>query len=204
MNKRCFPGLSMAAAALVFFLFSGGCSGNRPAPATPVKAPVPAVGKQLPAMLLSAPGRASIRAYLGLPETAKRTISPGDIDSEILLIEIFSMYCPYCQHEAPSVNQLYDLIQSDKKIAARIKIIGIGIGNSAYEVGIFQEKYKVKFPLFADDNYVIYKDIGQVRTPFFIAIHNRGARKNLIFYAKRGGFGDSEDFLQALLDLAER
>ncbi len=203
MNNRLFH-LFFTTAAIVFFLLSGGCSGHRPEATNPVKVPIPAVGEQLPDMVLSAPEEASIRTYLGLPETADRTIRPGDIDCEILLIEIFSMYCPYCQHEAPTVNQLYDLIQQDRKIADRIRIIGIGIGNSAYEVSIFREKYQVKFPLFADDNYVIFKDIGQVRTPFFIAIHNRGARKNQIFYAKCGSFGDSKDFLHALLDLAGR
>ncbi|HIE07805.1 MAG TPA: TlpA family protein disulfide reductase [Desulfarculaceae bacterium] len=202
-NNRFFKPF-FAAVVLGLLLFLCGCSGSRQAVDEPDKIPIPAVGGQLPAMTLAAPEDASIRAYLGLQNDAGQTISPGEIGGDILLIEIFSMYCPYCQHKAPTVNELYTLIQSDTKLAARIKMIGIGVGNSAFEVGIFRDKYSVAFPLFADSDYKIYKDIGQVRTPFFIAIHNRGEKKNQIFYAKRGGFGDPEDFLQVLPDLAGR
>jgi peroxiredoxin len=197
--------IKLFSAVLVFglFLLLGGC-GSEPEVKETGKVPKPAVGKQLPAMTLTAPEEASTRAYLNLPDETGPTIGLENIESEILLIEIFSMYCPYCQHEAPTVNELYNLIQKDEKLAARIKLIGIGIGNSAFEVDIFRDKYQVEFPLFADENYVIYKDIGQVRTPFFIAVHNRGAKKNQIFYAKLGGFGDPEDFLEVLLDLAGR
>jgi len=194
----------LAAVVLGSLLFLCGCSGSRQAVNEPDKAPLPAVGGQLPAMTLTAPENALTRTYLGLQNDAGQTINPEEIGGDILLIEIFSMYCPYCQHEAPMVNKLYTLIQSDEKLAAQIKMIGIGIGNSAFEVGIFREKYSVTFPLFADSDYTIYKDLGQVRTPFFIAIHNRGEKKNQIFYAKCGGFGNPEDFLQILLELAAR
>ena len=201
MKDNCFFKLFFTALVFGFFLLSGGCG---PEVNKAAKVPLPAVGEQLPAMTLTTPKEASTRAYLNLPDGTGPTIGLENIESEILLIEIFSMYCPYCQHEAPTVNELYNLIQKDEKLAARIKLIGIGIGNSTFEVGIFHDKYEVEFPLFADENYVIYKNIGPVRTPFFIAVHNRGAKKNQIFYAKLGRFGDPEDFLEVLLDLAGR
>src|SRR5690606_15376258 len=97
---------------------------------------------------LDAPESPNARAYLGLQDA--KTFSIGDIQTRILLIEVFSMYCPHCQREAPAVNTLYQQIIDRGDLADRIKIIGIGVGNSSFEVGVFQKTYNVPFPLFPD------------------------------------------------------
>jgi len=47
-------------------------------------------------------------------------------------------------------------------------MIGIGLANSAYEVNLFKEKYKVPFPLFPDKDMAILKKIVVLGTPTFI------------------------------------
>ncbi len=188
----------------LFFLLSG-CTGFTPAPSpeiTPAKiTPAPTVGAQLPPISLTAPTDESTRNYLGLTATDSETFTTTQIDCDLLLIEIFSMYCPYCQREAPDVNELFQLMQNDPKLSQRIKLIGIGVGNSAFEVGIFKNRYNVKFPLFADENFAIHNNLGRVRTPFFIAIANCETRKNQIILTKLGDFSGPEFFLHSLAEL---
>ncbi len=201
MNKNRLIYLIIFSAAL-FFLFSG-CTGVTPAPSpeiTPAKT-TPAAGAELPPISLTTPTNESTRSYLGLSGAASKTFSPAQIECDLLLIEIFSMYCPYCQREAPAVNQLFQLMQNNPKLSRRIKLIGIGVGNSAFEVGIFKHRYNIEFPLFADENYIIHNHLGRVRTPFFIAVANRGAEKNQILLTKLGDFSSPEIFLKTLIKL---
>jgi len=164
----------------------------------PERTPTPTVGEPLPEINLTSPTDESIRNYLGLTNITAAAFASAQIDCEILLIEIFSMYCPFCQREAPAVNKLFKLIQDDPKLSRQIKLIGIGVGNSAFEVEIFKNKYDVKFPLFADADFTIHNDMGQVRTPFFIAIANRGEKKNQVILTKLGGFSSPDKFLRSL------
>jgi hypothetical protein len=61
----------------------------------------------------------------------------------------------------------------------------------------------VKFPLFADADFTIYNNLGQVRTPFFIAIANRGEKKSQVILTKLGGFSSPDKFLRSLAKLIE-
>lgn len=144
------------AAALIVFAIPGMASGGT----------VPAAGNQLVDLRLDAPDSADTRRYLGLADDGP--FAPTAIAGQLLVIEIFSMYCPYCQREAPVVNQLYQAIEASTTLRGRVKMIGIGVGNSTFEVNHFRKHYKIGFPLFPDEDFVIHKAIGEVRTPFFI------------------------------------
>lgn len=160
-----------------------------------------AVGSQLPEIGLVTPQDSALRSYLGLKN--KENFSLGEIKSEILIIEIFSMYCPHCQKDAPAINELYELIAKDEKLSKRVKLIGIGAGNSTFEVEVFKNKYKVPFPLFADDDLSIHSQIGSVRTPYFIGICNQEKGKNRIFFSQLAGFSGAEKFLENILEAAD-
>ncbi len=100
------------------------------------------------------------------------------------------------------VNQLYRQIELNPKSRDRVKLIGIGVGNSDFEVGYFRQVYNIPFPLFADGSFAIHKQLGQVRTPFFIGIKIDPDGNRETIYAKRGGFGNAEQFLTKLLHLS--
>jgi peroxiredoxin len=162
--------------------------------------PPPAAGGNLPDFSLAVPETGAHRAYLGIEDG--ETFRIPEIDAEIVIIEIFSMYCPHCQREAPTVNRLYERIQADPKLRARIRIIGIGVGNSAFEVNHFRQTYAIPFPLFADGDFAIHKLLGEVRTPFFIGIRNHEDGGHEIFYAQLGGPRDAGAMLEELLQQA--
>lgn len=131
--------------------------------------------------------------YLGL-DSEKQQFEVSDISADLVLIEIFSMYCPICQAEASEVNRLFSLIR-EQGLEDRIKIIGIAPGNSAFEVGVFQKEYEIEFPLFPDPDYEWHDILGKVGTPYFITV---STDKSRILSASEGAFSSPEDFFQEL------
>jgi len=94
---------------------------------------------------------------------------------------------------------MYGIIQADERFKGRVKLVGIGVGNSAFEVGYFKKAYNIPFPLFPDGNFSIHKKIGEVRTPFFICIRINKDGSHEVFYSKVGGGKDADQLLQRLL-----
>lgn len=124
---------------------------------------------------ISMPDSAASKNYLGLKGTDTFTIPK--IKADTVIIEIFSMYCPICQAEAPVVNELHRLIEKTPSLKGKVKLIGIGAGNSAFEVEVFRKKYNILFPLFPDEKFGIQKALSRpIRTPTFIAIKGFGGK----------------------------
>jgi len=161
----------------------------------------PAVGSTLPAMKLSKPLEAGDLKYLGL--SGSGTFSVDDIKTQAVIIQIFSMYCPYCQKEAPNVNRLFGLIENNPNLKGKIKIIGIGAGNSPFEVAAFKKKYKVEFALIPDSDFKIHKIVGEVRTPYFMVVKMDGPKKPEVVFSKLGAQGSIETFLSDVVKLAD-
>ncbi|MDM8538860.1 TlpA disulfide reductase family protein, partial [Desulfobacterales bacterium HSG17] len=164
-------------------------------------------GDILPSIKLVFPDNDQYREYLGISEG--KSFSVPQIVSDLVIIEIFSMYCPHCQREAPLVNSFYDKLANDPDLKNRIKLIGIGVGNSDYEVNFFKKKYDIKFPLFSDPDFKYYEQIGEVRTPFFIGIKiakdkdkdkDKDDDKAFVFHTHKGGMENVDDFLADILN----
>jgi thiol-disulfide isomerase/thioredoxin len=155
----------------------------------------------LPEITLTVPKVQAHKDYLGVTKN-KKTFHIPEIKAEVVLIEIFSMYCPYCQKDAPVVNELYNKIAQDEKLKNKIKLIGIGAGNSLFEVDFFQKTYNVNFPLFPDDDFSIHKMLGEVRTPYFIGVKMKKDGTHSIFYTQRGAIEDASKFLNLILSKA--
>jgi peroxiredoxin len=135
-------------------------------------------------------------AYLGV-DAGEVPLRLSDIESEAVLIEVFSMYCPFCQAEAPKVNELFEMLRASD-LHEKIRLIGIGAGNSQFEVDFFRKKYGIEFPLFADPDYVVHKAMGEVGTPNFLLVDLREGGEHMTIFSHIGAFDDSKSFLDQL------
>jgi len=183
---------------LIPLLLVLGCAaaGEHPSAPTPALSIEPAS-----ALMLPAPSDPDQRLYLGIDD--RETFSLDDIRAEVVLIEAFSMYCPHCQHEAPNVNRLYRRIADDPLLAAKVKMIGIGVGNTRYEVDAFRKRFEVPFPLFPDRSRLLARRLEVHVTPTFVAFADGSDGRRHPILRAPGPLGDVEQFLTRLLERAE-
>jgi peroxiredoxin len=177
--------------AMMTFLFSTTVFPALTAPKPPQK------GDLLPAINLPVPKSPDEKNYLGLSGSGLFKIP--QIKAKVIIVEIFSMYCPYCQKDAPGINELYRLIENNPDIKDKIKLIGIGAGNSPYEVEVFRKTYNVPFPLFPDKDFTIHKACGEVRTPYFLVVKINEDGTHQIVHAQLGEYPGAESFLELVL-----
>lgn len=153
----------------------------------------------LPTIVLTVPESRESREYLGLTGAAGEDFALAEVDADILLIELFSMYCPYCQAEAPLVNEFHALARQQEKEGVSIKMVGLGASNTQFEVEYFGDEYNIDFPLFPDKNLALYKKLKGEGTPGFIGCLLRQGEEPVIIVRQSGGFDSAEEFLGLLL-----
>jgi thiol-disulfide isomerase/thioredoxin len=162
----------------------------------------PALDKNLsfPEFEIPIPQSELEKSYLAVSGTGNFRVE--QIRTQVLIIEIFNFYCPHCQRVAPRVNEIYQEIQGRSDMKEKIKMIGIGIGNSPYEVNSFREKYQVPFPLFPDQSMSISKMLGVQATPTFIGVkfNSKGSLEQ--FYFNAGEFQEASQFLAEIIKLS--
>jgi thiol-disulfide isomerase/thioredoxin len=150
--------------------------------------------RQLTSTELSLEGQQKAAAQLGLK--GKAAFALKDLESEIIIVELFSMYCPHCQREAPNVNKLYSTIKNNKDTKDKVLLMGVGAGNTPYEVKIFKKKYSVEFPLVADPRIEMGKALKEpLRTPTFIVLKRNNNGDFEVLDIKLGGLGKLSDFM---------
>ena len=179
--------IALVAVALLLLVWNPSLAGNLP----------PAKGGVLPLIKLPVPKDPGEKSYLGLSGSGFFRIP--QIKAEVVIIEIFSMYCPQCQKIAPGMDELYRLIESDPDLRNKIKLIGIGAGNSRYEVEVFKKTYNTPFPLFPDNEFAIHKALGDVRSPYFIAIKINKDGTHKVVHSELDSFKEAHAFLESIL-----
>jgi peroxiredoxin len=181
--------------ALVCLLLAGGAFAME-ASDNAASHPLP-VGSTMPDLLLRGEISPAHQKELGFAGPAPRHLS--EIKAKTVILVAFSMYCPHCQREAPALNELSSLIQS-RGLAEEVKLIGVGIGNSDFEVQVFRDKYATTFPLFSDPDFTINKEIGEVGTPFFYVLTMNPEKKEIrVAKTMLGRMESAQSFLDQVL-----
>jgi thiol-disulfide isomerase/thioredoxin len=181
----------LISSSMIAILFSVSVASTLVASVPPLKDEV------LQKINLPIPKNPEEKSYLGLSGVGNFKIP--QIKAKVVIVEVFSMYCPYCQKDAPRINEMYQVIENNPDLKNKIKIIGIGAGNSSFEVEVFKKTYSVPFPLLPDKDFSIHKLLGEVRTPYFVAIKINDDGTHQIVHSQLGDFQGAEPFLELIL-----
>lgn len=125
-------------------------------------------GDLFPETSLLMPADPRDREYLGLLKGEFFTLK--EIKTDLVVVEILSIYCLSCRKQMAPYNKLFNLIENDPTTRGRIKIIGIAVGNGEALVKKFRKKYKIRFPIIPDPEFALHRAIGGGRTPFTIYV----------------------------------
>lgn len=91
---------------------------------------------------------------------------------------------------------------ANKKLRNKIKIIGIGAKDDSYAIKYVQENWKVKFPLFTDEDREIHEKFGEPGTPYFFCVKIKGKGEVEIFYTHPGKLPPVDEFIRTIEDKA--
>lgn len=151
------------------------------------------------AIKLDRPPGAEASQYLGLSGSGQFILP--QVSAQVLVVEIFSMYCPICQREAPNVNRLHQLVEANPALKGKVKLLGVGIGNTPYEVDVFRGKFEVPFPLVADPDSDVQRSSRELfRTPTFIVLKRTGAAAFGVSMVHVGKIENPEEFLRSIIE----
>lgn len=141
------------------------------ASASPDMKPLP-VGQTFPDILYAGPITGAEAKDLGAGGDGN-SFSLRKTKAQAIILVVFSMYCPFCQKEAPELVKMNALVKS-RGLSGKLKLVGLGAGNSPFEVNVFREKFTIPFPLIPDQEFTAYKQLGQVGTPFYYVLKRQG------------------------------
>lgn len=112
---------------------------------------------------IPAPKNAEDKVRLGLSKDAE-TFTLAELDADLLLILVFDMYCHVCRQSAENMNWLVQEIESNPTIKD-VKILGLGRGDTDFEVQTFKKKLGLDFPAASDRDKKVTDAMGARRTP---------------------------------------
>jgi len=170
--------------------------------AATAQAAMPKAGDTLPDAQVKSQLRPEEAKYLGLPE-GTTSFRLSQINAEALIVEVYSMYCPTCQAEAGRVNTIFERLTAAPQ-AARVRFLGIGAGNTPYEIEYFRKKHPSAMPLLADEDYGLHKTFMNVRTPSFFVLKKLPTGGFTVVFYREGGFIDDDAFFKQILGAATR
>jgi thiol-disulfide isomerase/thioredoxin len=157
---------------------------------------VPALaGEVFPDVILRGVMSDAQKAYLGV---SAENLKLSDIKADYVFVEVYSMYCPICQRDAPKVEEIYTKVGLTGR-GNSIKFIGIGAGNTPFEINFYRNKFKVAFPLFEDPDYIIHKALGDIGTPSFYLIKLKGGSMEILFF-QEGEILEKDVLFKTIMD----
>lgn len=155
-------------------------------------------GTMISQFTLPSPDSDETRDYLGLKAMGPFTLS--NIDSKLVLIELLSVTCGACNLNAPISNRLYNVIRKDAFLAGDIKMIGIAFGNNEKEIFAFKNRYKIRYPIFPDEECAIATMLGVMETPGMVLATTDGK----VLTSHGGMIRDFDGFLKELRDICKK
>ncbi len=150
------------------------------------------VGMNLPKFVLAGPDSTDDQEYLGLKDLKSFCFS--QISAKIIVLEIFSIYCPHCRIQAPALNKIYKFIKQDSQLSNGIKMVGIAAGAKKSEAEGWKTTLHVPFPLFLDTDTTIWQKFGKPGVPITLLVSGTGK----VLATHSGPTEDVEDYFRQI------
>ena len=135
-------------------------------------------GDAFPEVAFKTPSQAKDRTYLGI--SGGDQFKVNDLKAEVILVEIFDVYCLPCQKQAPLYKQLFGLIQSNPAARDQIKMIGVAVGNDAAEIKKFQDHFQIPYPIVSDPKLILHEAVGGPPAPFSVIVRRDPGGKSAL------------------------
>jgi thiol-disulfide isomerase/thioredoxin len=152
----------------------------------------PKVGQMVPVVKFKAPITAEGAKYLGLSNPQPFTIK--DIKAPYVLVEQFNTSCPHCMAQAPVMDVLFEKVQKDPALKAKIKFLGAGQGNADVQVKMWKAFHKVPFALVPDPDSTFGKALNFTPYPVTVLLNKSGK----ILLVQIGTFENADEVLQKI------
>lgn len=139
------------------------------------------------------------RSYFGVIEEKPFTF--GDIQADLIVLELLNIYCTSCQKQAPIYNEVFDLVGRDPITRGKVKWMGVGVGNNAREVAFFRKEKRIPFPILSDLHFDLYQAIGGpggIRTPLTLLIRKDEKGRGIVIDSHMGFRGNKEELLDEI------
>lgn len=118
-------------------------------------------------------------AKLGLTQTSG-PVKLTDIKGEILILELFNRFCMSCLKQTAELEKFNQDIQK-AGLADKIKILGIGIGNSGPDLVAFKKVVPYSYAVAPDQRFNFYYDIGDLDSaPTTLFLRRKGEKWVLV------------------------
>lgn len=157
-------------------------------------------GDTLPDVEIKTPLKPAEAQSLGLSD-GSRGFRFSQLKVQAIVVDLFSMYCPRCQIDAPTVNRVYERLKAQ---GGKLAFVGVGAGNSAFEVDVFRKKFQAPMPMLPDADFTLHKLFGAVGTPSYLVLKPLPGGKGFrVTFFLEGSFQDEETFLKQLLEAAD-
>lgn len=148
-------------------------------------------GSKLPPFSIQMPDTPSpeINTYLKVKDGENFSLS--QIPARLIVVEFLSVFCAQCQVGVPTFNKLYRIMKEDQDLNKDVKMVGIALLSKADQVVLFKEKFKVRYPLFADP-----QDDIQTRTKiYYVPLTLVIDKNNTVLMRHWGKIDDMDAFL---------
>jgi len=160
-----------------------------------LSAQLPQKGDVLPSLRFSSPVLPEDQKYLAVTGD---TFAVNDVNCQLLLVEIISVYCPACYQQAPLFNKLFARIENGT-LRNKVKMLAVAAGGTVMEVKYLREDGQYAYPIVQDQVFAIHRLLGEPRTPFTMLVDKKGH----VLYSHLGIVEDTDAFYDSLKQLAE-
>ncbi|TKJ28445.1 hypothetical protein CEE39_10090 [bacterium (candidate division B38) B3_B38] len=137
--------------------------------------------------------------YLGLSQG--KAFILGDIQADLIVLELLNIYCTSCQKQASIYNEVFDLVERDPIMKGKVKWMGVGVGNNEREVESFRKRKRVPFPIVTDTHFDFYEAVGGpggIRTPFTILVRKDEKGRGIVVDSHMGFRRNKEEIIDGI------